>query len=93
MKTKDVPDEKVFWLNDGRVLKNLKELKEALRNMEDHVFFHHVNKERNDFYNWIKEVVKDSKLAKGIQRVKTKAGMLQKFGGAPVKKKAVKKKK
>ena len=42
----------------------LPELAEVLEDLEDHVFDHHVNPERNDFHNWVKEVFKDVELAK-----------------------------
>ena len=56
-------DESSFRLADGRTIKNLAELNESLENMNDDVFNHHVNNERNDFSNWVKEVINDEELA------------------------------
>ena len=67
--SKDVPPEFAFYLCDGGVLKNLKELKAALKNVDDSVFHYHVNSEKNDFANWIRNIVKDVVLARRLQAV------------------------
>ncbi len=54
----DVLDQYVFWCHDGRVLRNLRELKDALEMMSDENYAYHANKDKNDFSNWIKEVFK-----------------------------------
>jgi len=69
----DVSEEKRFWCQDGRVLKNLQELETALREMEDDTFRHHVSEARNDFSNWVKDVIGDDKLAGDLSRSKTRA--------------------
>ncbi len=71
-KIKDCPPENVFWLCTGVTLKNIEELKKALKTMEDGVFNYHVNAEKNDFANWIKDIFKDIKLAERLQKVKSK---------------------
>jgi len=38
-----------FWVNNGAVLKNLIELRDALNTMSDETFAHHVSAEKNDF--------------------------------------------
>ncbi|MBN1503217.1 hypothetical protein JW930_06780 [Candidatus Woesearchaeota archaeon] len=58
--------ENYFILITGVPLKNIKELVNALENMNDWVFRHHVNSARNDFYTWIKEVLRESTLAQDI---------------------------
>lgn len=52
-----------FKIADGGTIRNLNELSKSLENIDDTVFMHHVNGERNDFSNWIKDVLKDEKLA------------------------------
>lgn len=42
----DVPDDKIFWCHDGKVIKNLKELEETFDNMSDETFYYHSGKER-----------------------------------------------
>ena len=64
----NVPEEYVFFCKDGRVLRNLGELRDALGTMSDELFSYHVNKEKNDFMNWVRDVVKDEALAKQLSK-------------------------
>ena len=72
----NAPEDKIFWVNDGRVLRNLKELSQELGDIEDETFSFHVNKDKNDFKNWIKDVIGDKKLAKDIVKTRKKKIML-----------------
>ena len=63
--------EKSFWLCDGRALKSLKELSQALENMDISVWEHHVTSEKNDFANWIEGVFGESQLGAAIRKVKS----------------------
>jgi hypothetical protein len=63
---KGIKPEFYFKLIDGSEIKNLMELADALHNMSDDVFYYHVNEQRNDFSNWIKDVFKHEKLANEI---------------------------
>jgi len=74
---KDVPPEKSFWVSNGWVVRNLGELKTALEQMNDETFAYHLNKEKNDFSKWIREVVGDKKLAFIFQRVKSKPSAME----------------
>jgi hypothetical protein len=69
----EAPKEKVFYLADGRKLKNLVELTEALETMGEDVFRHHVNAARNDFSNWINDVFKDKELAQDMKSIKDRS--------------------
>lgn len=64
----DVPQEKRFWCQDGRILKSLSDLEMALRNMSDGVFRHHVSETNNDFSNWVRDVVGDVRLSNDLRR-------------------------
>ena len=66
----NVPEDKVFWLKNGSSICNLKDLLVNLRSMDDETFKFHVNKEKNDFKQWIVHVLRDDKLAKDISRLK-----------------------
>jgi alpha-amylase len=66
----DVPEDKMFWCVDGRVFRNLRELAAALKDMSDETFRYHVNDHKNDFSNWIKDVIGDSTLARNLLNVK-----------------------
>jgi hypothetical protein len=68
----DVPDGKHFWCQDGKVVKNLKELEKALNNMSDETFHYHSGEGRNDFSNWIRDVVGDNKLANDLSKAKSR---------------------
>jgi len=68
----DVPERYAFYLKNGKKLLNIKELAEELEKMEDSVFYHHVTPERNDFHNWIRDIVLDLELAERILNAKTK---------------------
>ena len=70
---KDVPGDKVFWCNDGRIFRNLKDLLTGLKEMSKETFNFHANKERNDFSNWIRDVIGDVKLAEDLLKAKTKS--------------------
>ncbi len=68
----DVPQEKQFWCSDGRVLKNLPELKVALEQMGEETFRYHSNEFRSDFSNWVRDVIGDEKLARDLQKSATR---------------------
>jgi hypothetical protein len=73
------PQGKEFFLLDGRMLKNLKELKDSLHDMSDDVFYHHVSREKNDFYLWVRDVFGYRALASQIKHVKSKKELLKKI--------------
>ena len=64
----DVPGEYAFWCNDGRIVKSMRELKEALEQMGDAIYVYHANAEKNDFSTWVKDVLADEKLAKDLSK-------------------------
>jgi hypothetical protein len=68
----DVPAEKEFLSHDGKVLKNLEELKIALREMSDETFAYHVTPDRNDFSKWVQEVVGDYELTTQLRIARTR---------------------
>ena len=63
--------EKSFWVNNGAVLTNLEEFSNELQSIEPEQFSHHVTREKNDFANWISEVIGDQTLARTLSRAKT----------------------
>lgn len=64
-----VPDEYVFWCHDGTVFHDMKELAEHLGTMTDDTFSYHCNAAKNDFTNWVRDVIGDRKLAEDLARV------------------------
>jgi hypothetical protein len=68
----DVPDDKRFWCQDGRSIKNLRELGEALVDISDDTYHYHSGGGRNDFSKWTSEVVGDEKLANDLGKAKSR---------------------
>jgi|GEM_PF-4557171 len=47
------PASKRFYLSDGKMLGNLRDLRDALSVMPDNVYSHHVSNQHNDFCIWV----------------------------------------
>ena len=69
----DVPEEKRFWVSDGRTLKNLADLQSALKQMSDETYSYHVNEEKCDFSKWVRDVIGDDELAENLESAITRA--------------------
>lgn len=69
--------EECFRLSNGRVLKNLNELLNALKSMDDETFKSHADENKNDFGNWVRDVFKDEELAKLIFNSKTREDIVK----------------
>jgi hypothetical protein len=74
----NVPEEKVFWASNGSALRNMNDLAIALESMNAEHYSHHVNYEKNDFSNWLKEVVGDEILAKELIHARNKESATRK---------------
>ena len=68
----EVHPNREFKLHLGANLKSLYELCEALDIMSEASFSHHVTKQKNDFANWIRDVIGDIKLAHHVDKIKRK---------------------
>ena len=75
----DTKPENYFITKDGQKLRNLSHLHKALLAMSDDVFSHHVNRQKNDFYNWVRDVYKDAALSNAILNCRTKQELSQKI--------------
>ena len=64
--------EQCFWVHYGPVLSNPRDLEHALTTMSDEQFKHHVNKMKNDFSAWVKDVLRDADLAQKLAHSKTR---------------------
>jgi mannitol/fructose-specific phosphotransferase system IIA component (Ntr-type) len=73
---KHLPPKKYFWLSNGIVIKSLYELLDALKAMEQELFEEHVNKEKNDFSNWVMHTLKNKNLAEKLEKAKTRKEMV-----------------
>lgn len=63
----NVPRDKLFLTIDGRHIYNLVHLVGVLEQMDDHTFRYHANAEKNDFSNWIKDVMGNAQLAERLK--------------------------
>ena len=63
-----VPENQVFWCNNGVVLRDVRELKDALANMSDQTFCYHSNEIKKDFSTWVRDIIGDDKLAKDLEK-------------------------
>ena len=69
----DVPEEYVFRCCDGSIFRNMKELGAALKTMTGGTYAFHANTEKNDFANWVRDIIKDERLAKDLQNAPNQA--------------------
>ena len=68
----EAPVEHHFVVADGKKLKNIMELADALETMSEEIFRHHANELKNDFSSWVKDVFYDHSLAEDISRAKNR---------------------
>ena len=72
------PPDRCFWINHGPVVKNLRELRDALaQSVSDAQFAHHVGAGKNDFANWVEAVLDDALCARALRRAKTRLAALR----------------
>ena len=69
----DVPQGERFWCQDGRVLKSLPQLGVALKQMDEETFRQHSSESRNDFSNWVRDVIGDEELSRDRLKSTTRA--------------------
>lgn len=68
-----------FHVYGGGAITGLHHLKDTLAEMSDEQFLFHVNTEKNDFKNWIKDVIEDKRLARDVILVRKKETMINKI--------------
>ena len=64
-----------FNLHQSGTLETLEQLRDALPSMEEGVFSHHVNDERNDFAAWANDVFGAKRLSEDMRRLSSKEEM------------------
>ncbi|MBD3203937.1 DUF87 domain-containing protein [Candidatus Woesearchaeota archaeon] len=72
-----IPPENYFKLSDGRIIKNISELKDILRILDDNIFYSHVSGDKNDFANWIRAIYKSDSLGDKLAGAKSKQDMIE----------------
>jgi hypothetical protein len=72
------PPDKAFWVHGGPVLTDLQQLRDALaRDISDEQFVHHVTGERNDFAQWVEEVLGDTQCAEALRQARSRTDALR----------------
>ena len=72
-----VPPELCLWLSNGRVIRSLKEMKSALEEISQDCFDAHFHEGKNDFADWVRDVVANKELAARLAQATTKAEMIE----------------
>lgn len=72
-----VGDEQAFKLENGMVIKGIKELREYLPNMDDAIFNNHVGDGYNHFADWISGVFNDQDLKEKVKNAHTKDELIK----------------
>ncbi len=65
----EVDKGKEFYLKNGKIIRSLEELAREIKEIDKGTFLEHVNEERNDFENWVRDVVGDFVLANRIREI------------------------
>jgi hypothetical protein len=72
------PPDKAFWVNGGPVLTDLQQLRQALaREISDEQFVHHVTGDKNDFAQWVEEVLGDTQCAEALRQARSRTEALR----------------
>jgi hypothetical protein len=69
---REIPAEKYFVLHSGATIRSVEELAHMMDSIPDSDFSFHVNSEKNDFANWIRDVFGRAELADTILPIKDK---------------------
>jgi hypothetical protein len=65
----DVTGDKRFFCHDGCISRNLSELSDCFARMTQDIYNYHVTGQKNDFSNWINDVLGDTKLAADLMNL------------------------
>ncbi|MGV8171697.1 MAG: hypothetical protein ACP5OA_03325 [Candidatus Woesearchaeota archaeon] len=73
----DVPWDNSLKLSNGKVVHGLEQLPMVIKFSDEEVFQSHVNDQKNDFSNWIRDIIGYKELADSLLAVKTKDEFLK----------------
>ena len=65
-----------FFVSNGHVLTQLSDLVLELGSIDEGTFSHHVNNQKNDFAQWVQDVLHDKVLAGKLRKAATRAEAL-----------------
>ncbi len=69
----DCEEKHHFVLKDGNKVTNLFDLAAKMEQMNQEVYGHHVNEEKNDFSNWIKDVYEEPEIAQKVSKAQNRS--------------------
>lgn len=72
-----VTGEQSFWVYEGPILSNPRDLHNALREVNEGQYLHHVNSAKNDFATWMEDVFGDKETARAMRKAKTVSAMIK----------------
>ncbi len=75
----NVPAQFTFHCHDGQEFWNVRDLARAVSSMDRETFTHHVTAEKNDFANWIADVIGDHALARELWQTRSPAGITRRL--------------
>lgn len=58
-----IEPEEYFKMSNGKIIRDVRELIQELKEIDDHIFKHHVTHAKNDFSFWIRHIYKNDYLA------------------------------
>ncbi len=68
VKKETSPSKDELLLKNGRLVRSLKELIDALKKIDDNVFSYHVNRNKHDFAEWVEDVLEKEELANKLRK-------------------------
>ncbi len=71
-----IPSSKAFKFSNGVTVNNLWELKQSLRVVREDIINEHILGEVNDIANWVKNEIKDERLASELAKQNNRWGMI-----------------
>jgi hypothetical protein len=64
---RNTDNQHAFWFNNGFIARSLRDLVSGLESCSPETFSYHVNEQKNDFANWVNDIVGDPVLAKRLK--------------------------
>jgi hypothetical protein len=61
-----VPEQYIFYCCNGSIFRDMAELAAGLAAMTDDAFAYHSNLEKQDFSNWVRDIIEDIELAEAL---------------------------
>lgn len=78
---KEAKPEQCFWVNNGPICKTHADLKKALNAMTKEQYAYHTKGGRNDFANWLTDVMGHHDCAARLKKSRTQAGAVKALEG------------